>query len=248
MRSAWGNTVRVQDYSTEASEHERRGGTARLIGGAASAAIPAAATAAAPIIAAGAASGTIAIGSGAVALIAPPWSLIPAAAGGLLALSVGIAAGVGKKQQRILRGDSAAIAGFVKHVARWSSEKRKRTATTLLKQIANHVKHGKKKIFLSKKLVNSTKAWKVRKNLLAMKLAAIYAVESRAKGNSRKPIVAGDKATIPEVAEQSGDEVTAADVAADVAPDFQVGGVDAKWLIAGGAGLAALLILTRKSE
>ena len=117
------------------------------------------------------------------AIPAVPWTQIAGAVAA--AVGAGIAAGeaIGRRNEKILRGDESAIVPFIKQVSRWKSAKRKKVAERLLKEYQNHLRHEKTGAF--------AKAWRIRKNALALKMGALYAAESHSR---RKPHVALDPA------------------------------------------------------
>ena len=89
------------------------------------------------------ASKAVAATGAAATLVAPPWSLIVTAAAAATSLGIKVASAVSGRNARALQGDEAAIAGFIKRMAKMKSAKRKKLAEKLLKQLNKHKKHKK---------------------------------------------------------------------------------------------------------
>lgn len=157
----------VEDYSTDADKAGRgRAGRKAAVG-----------------VAMSASSIVLSAAISTAAIPAVPWTQIAAAVGVAVAGCIAAGEAIGARNEKILRGDESAIVPFIKHVAKWKSAKRKKVAARLLKEYQNHLRHEKTGIF--------AKAWRIRKNALAMKMGALYAAESHSR---RKPNVALDPA------------------------------------------------------
>lgn len=155
----------VEDYSTDADKAGKgRAGRKAAVG-----------------VAMSASSVVLSVAIGTAAIPAVPWTQIAAAAAVAVAGCLAAGEAIGARNEKILRGDESAIVPFIKSVSRWKSAKRKKVAESLLKQYQNHLQHEKTGIF--------AKAWRIRKNTLAMKMGALYAAESHKR---RKPNVALD--------------------------------------------------------
>lgn len=128
---------------------------------------------------ASAASGVALTVAAAAVGVAPPFGAIFAALSAAVGGCLIAADAIGKRNQKILRGDQAAIAPFLKRVSRWKADKRKQVATRLLKEYDRHKRNKPK---------NPKNPWKVRENELSMKLAALYAAEAHARVKPHKPI------------------------------------------------------------
>jgi hypothetical protein len=155
----------VEDYSTDA-EKAGKGRVGRK------AAVGVAMTASSAVL-------SVAVGTAAIPAV--PWTQIAAAVGVAVAGCLAAGEAIGARNEKILRGDESAIVPFIKSVSRWKSDKRKKVAARLLKEYQNHLQHEKTGLF--------AKAWRIRKNALAMKMGALYAAESHKR---RKPNVALD--------------------------------------------------------
>lgn len=157
----------VEDYSTDADKAGRgRAGRKAAVG-----------------VAMTASSAVLSAAIGTAAIPAVPWTQIAAAVGVAVAGCLAAGEAIGARNEKILRGDESAIVPFIKQVAKWKSDKRKKVAERLLKEYQNHLRHEKTGVF--------AKAWRIRKNVLAMKMGALYAAESHSR---RKPNVALDPA------------------------------------------------------
>lgn len=155
----------------------------------------------------------------AAAIPAYPWSLIASAAIATVGVALKVAGAIGARNQKILQGDESTIAGFMRRCAKWKSAHRERVAKRLLKEYEHHKKHKK-----------HGKPWKVRENLLSMKLAALYAVEANAKARPNKPLMGAP----PPVEVEQGPDLYDNDLDA---------GPDRRWLILGGGVAVAVLIV-----
>jgi hypothetical protein len=157
----------VEDYSTDADKAGRgRAGRKAAVG-----------------VAMSASSIVLSAAISTAAIPAVPWTQIAAAVGVAVAGCIAAGEAIGARNEKILRGDESAIVPFIKAVSRWKSAKRKKVAERLLKEYRNHLQHEKTGVF--------AKAWRIRKNALAMKMGALYAAESHKR---RKPNVALDPA------------------------------------------------------
>lgn len=116
--------------------------------------------------------------TGAVAaVVAPPWSLIVTAAAAATSLGLQVASKVSGRNAKALTGDEAAIAGFIRRAAKMKAAARKKEAEHLLKALKKHEARPKK-----------ARAWKVKENVLKMKLAALYAAQHHAGKHPDTPL------------------------------------------------------------
>jgi hypothetical protein len=155
------NPYATTDYSTDANQAAKTSGTALKTVATVSAAASTAAT----------------VAAAALAVPAYPFNLIAAAVAASVAACLAVAGAIGKRNQKLLRGDKTAIAPFLKHVAKWKSAKRTRVAARLLKEYEKHKRHQR-----------HGKPWKVRENMLSMKLGALYAAEAHARMKPHVPL------------------------------------------------------------
>lgn len=151
------------------------------------------------------------------AAVAPPWSLIVTAAAAATSLGIQVASKVSGRNARALTGDEAAIAPFVKRAAKMKAAKRKQVAEKLLKALQKHSAHPKK-----------TRPWKVKDNVLKMKLGALYAAQNHAHKNPHQALEPG--------APTSAQVEAAADTGVMGLPDWVFWGLGVVGL--GAAGLA----------
>lgn len=114
------------------------------------------------------------------AAVAPPWSLIVTAAAAATSLGIQVASKMSGRNAKALSGDQAAIAPFIRRAGRMKAARRKHEAERLLKVLEKHEAHPKK-----------TRAWKVRNNVLKMKLGALYAAQQHGHENPHTPIEPG---------------------------------------------------------
>lgn len=151
----------------------------------------------------------------AASVVAPPWSLIVTAAAAATALGIKVASAISGRNARALSGDEAAIAPFIKRANKMKPAKRKNVAERLLAALQRHTKKK-----------GRGRPWKVRDNVLKMKLGALYAVEQHHK---QKPNVKLDP-----------DGPTPAEIAAR--PDGYFG--MPSWALIGGGVLAVAALGT----
>lgn len=142
------------------------------------------------------AAATIGAASAVVAAI-PPFGPIAAVIGGSIALGLTIAAAVRDGEDKVLRGDSSVIAGYIKKVAKWDRAKRKKEAEKLLVKYQKHTEKGEKKYLLTKKKYKDTDAWRIAHKKLKMKLLALHVSEVTARAFPNSPKVKGDPRTSP---------------------------------------------------
>lgn len=128
------------------------------------------------------ASKAVAATAAASSVVAPPWSLVVSAAAAATALGLQVASKVSGHNAQILAGDERAIAPYVKRAAKMTAAQRKKEASKLLKQL---------KAWNKKPHKDTDRAWKVRANLLKMKLAALYAAQHHGHHKPKTPLVPG---------------------------------------------------------
>lgn len=179
---------------------------------------------------------TSAVGAGGTAAMAtlaavgvafPPWSTLVAAGAAItLAATLAIVGAVRKRESKLLAGDKSAIRVFIKKSARWGAAKRKRVATSLLKQFQRHKAKGTKRggfLGLGRKVKRDRDTWRAHQAALRMKLEVLTSLEIAARQDPKTPLVYGDKRTTPVVADQQVDSLV--------------------WWVLGGAGVVLIGIL-----
>lgn len=162
-----------------------------------------------------------------------PWGTLAAAGAYATGLAFKAAIAIRKGEDKALAGDTKVIAGFIKHSAKWSGEKRKRIALKLNKQLEGLKKRGKKKKFLSKKTLAETDTNRIKTAKTQMKIAALVALEAESRKDKTTPLVAGDTATTP-VSVEANPASSAPDAAETAFTAAPTG-----WYVAGGAVLVA---------
>lgn len=149
------------------------------------------------------------------AVPAVPWTQIAGAVIGLAAGGIKLAAAFRKRGALALQGDEAAVRGFAKRAARWSSSKRARVAKRLL---ADYRRTSR-----GRRVRQSVRASKD-----ALKLKVLYALEAGARSAPKRPAMADDPGSVPVEVER--DPTAQLDQVGDTADgDPQI------WWYAGGA-------------
>lgn len=163
------------------------------------------------------------------AVPAVPWTQIAGAVIGLAAAGIKLGAAMRKKGALALQGDEAAVRGFARRAARWSSAKRARVAKRLLAQY--------KRAARGRRVRQRVKAAKD-----ALKLKVLYALEAGARSGPKVPVLADDPGSVPRQVER--DPSANLDQPGDTAD-----GDPMIWWYAGGAALligGAVLIRSRR--
>lgn len=164
----------------------------------------------------------------------PPFAQIIGAGVAAVGAGVSIAAKLRQRGSLALAGDERAVADFARKAARWSSAKRARVASKL----AGIVK--KDQATLRKKKRGKHLPLKKKIAIGKLKLGVLVGLEANAKLDKSVPLVKGDTASVPVVAD--ADPAANVDSSTDLSDGIPTWG----WLLAGTAGAIIVVKVLRK--
>jgi len=171
-----------EDAAEALTRRERRRKRTAAAGGAAGAA-------------AGVASTVLTSAAVAAVIPAPPFAQIVAAGLVTVGGALSLAAALSSRGSKALAGDESVVRRFAKRAARWSTKRRSKAASGLLKDAEKFTGRKEKRRARGRK--RSTVRSEKKLALVKMKLKVLYALEAQARANPKGQMLADDAASVP---------------------------------------------------